>query len=252
MYVGQLLWHISIIHTLHGSVSCSHVTYVMQLLAVSPPMPMCSCYYTTYRESPLQSYQCCNKYVYTFSFMYNSLHFRNIHVNMYMYLATCRWEFWETLLHCPQYQIVWFTSYHNNYAFKQYVDKCIVGQKWTLQKYHVLLCTSFQQSYVPYMMYFHKDYLQVNDYNLYSQLQRTGDSAQKCAIDEWDCYFYEFESTADLVWQYVHAFQIHWALKLMWMNYRTMCSALVYPTNWMSLMYMYVWLLDVNMVIISV
>lgn len=33
----------------------------------------------------------------------------------------------------------------------------------------------------------------------HSQLQRTGDSAQKYAIDEWDCYFYEFESMADLV-----------------------------------------------------
>lgn len=60
---------------------------------------------------------------------------------------------------------------------------------------------------MPIYMYFHKDYLQVNDRNimqcihvhLCSQLQRTGDSAQKYAIDEWDCYFYEFESIADLV-----------------------------------------------------
>ena len=98
-------------YDMHGSVSCSHVTYVMQLLAVFPPMPMCSCYYTTYRGSPLQSYQCCNKYVYTYmySFMYNALHFRNIHVNVYMYLP--RWEFWETLpsvSDCAIYQLLRF------------------------------------------------------------------------------------------------------------------------------------------------
>lgn len=35
--------------------------------------------------------------------------------------------------------------------------------------------------------------------NIANQLGHTQGKALECIIDEWDCYFFEFESLADLV-----------------------------------------------------
>lgn len=37
---------------------------------------------------------------------------------------------------------------------------------------------------------------------IFTQLKRSDVPVKEHIIDEWDCYYYEFKSTADLVWMY--------------------------------------------------